>query len=186
MSLVVVKVGGSLFDLPDLGARLRAWLDALREPLVLLVPGGGPGADAIRAAQRTHGLGDEDAHWLALRAVTVNAHFLAALLKMPVVGDPLVSTARGEGRAILDGHAFARADEMRPDHLPHGWAVTSDSLAARAARVAGARRLVLLKSITIPDGTDWADAGRRGWVDEAFADVVGSDLVVNAINFRAV
>ena len=29
MSLTVVKVGGSLFDLPDLGDRLRRWLVTL-------------------------------------------------------------------------------------------------------------------------------------------------------------
>ena len=77
---MVVKVGGSLFDWPDLGPRLRQWLAANAPREVILVPGGGPTADVIRTLDRTHGLGDEAAHWLALRAMAVNAELLAALL----------------------------------------------------------------------------------------------------------
>ena len=39
--MIVVKVGGSLFDLPDLGPRLRAFLASLADEDRLLVPGGG-------------------------------------------------------------------------------------------------------------------------------------------------
>src|ERR1700730_10035653 len=77
--LVVVKVGGSLFDLADLGARLRAWLEPVVAGPVLLVPGGGPTADVVRAFDRLHALGEETAHWLAVRALTLNAHFLQTL-----------------------------------------------------------------------------------------------------------
>src|SRR5204862_6165233 len=77
--LVVVKVGGSLYDLPDLGPRLAAWLRTLVGP-VLLVPGGGAMADAVRHLDRYHGLGAEISHELALRSLTMNAWFLAALL----------------------------------------------------------------------------------------------------------
>jgi aspartokinase-like uncharacterized kinase len=45
--------------------------------------------------------------------------------------------------AVLAPHALLRAE----DPLPHGWHVTSDSIAAWVASRAGARRLVLLKSI---------------------------------------
>ena len=33
---VVVKVGGSLFDWPDLGPRLRAFLDTLKPPILIV------------------------------------------------------------------------------------------------------------------------------------------------------
>ena len=33
----IVKVGGSLYDLPDLGRRLRAWLARLEAARILLV-----------------------------------------------------------------------------------------------------------------------------------------------------
>jgi aspartokinase-like uncharacterized kinase len=184
---VVVKVGGSLYDLPGLGARLRAWLDRLPCREVLLVPGGGPAADVVRDLDRLHQLGEEAAHWLALRALAVNARFLAALLPgAVVVGHPDACPAawQAPAPAVLDPHAFARADEGRPGALPHAWAVTSDSLAARAAAVARARRLVLLKSAPPPGPLDWAEAGRLGFVDGHFAHVVSREMEVEAVNFR--
>jgi aspartokinase-like uncharacterized kinase len=182
--LVVVKVGGSLFDLPDLGPRLRAWLARLSAAEVLLVPGGGPTADVVRDLDRRHALGEEASHWLALRALTVNAHFLQALLPGAVV----VPQPRACGaRSVLDPYAFAHADEGRPGCLPHCWQVTSDSVAARAAVVGQARRLVLLKSVTLPQGMAWDKAGQCGLVDGAFAGVLeqaAEPLRVSAVNFR--
>ena len=46
---------------------------------ILLIPGGGPTADAIRTFDKAHGLGEEASHWLALHALALNAHFLVNL-----------------------------------------------------------------------------------------------------------
>jgi len=136
--LVVVKVGGSLFDLADLGPRLRRWLGCLRAARVLLVAGGGLAADVVRTLDRLHGLGEEAAHWLALRSLTVTAHFLHALLPgAPVASDPAAWPGL-QNRArlmILDPHDFMRQDEGRPGCLAHCWDVTSDAVAARAADI---------------------------------------------------
>lgn len=186
-NLTVVKVGGSLFDLPDLCARLRRWLTTAGP--VVLIPGGGAAADAIRDFDCRFQLGEETSHWLALRAMTLNAHVLAVLLPAAVIIDRMdqVSRANQDHKIpILDCHAFCTADEGRPGCLPHSWSVTSDSVAARVAVVAGAQRLVLLKSLDIPPGTVWTEAARRGWVDPYFAEVIGrvEDLTVEAVNFR--
>src|SRR3954447_24129718 len=106
---IVVKVGGSLYDLPDLGPRLAAWLGTLPEP-VLLVPGGGAMADVVRDLDRCHGLGEAISHELALRSLTMNAWFLAALLSRTAVGsvsvcDPL-SSSLIDRVTLLDAHAF--------------------------------------------------------------------------------
>ncbi len=66
--MLVVKVGGSLYDLPDLGPRLRGFLASLKDVDRLIVPGGGATTDAIRLFDRDHGLGPEQSHWLALCA----------------------------------------------------------------------------------------------------------------------
>jgi aspartokinase-like uncharacterized kinase len=166
--LVVVKVGGSLYDWPELGPCLRAWLAALAPARALLVPGGGPTADAIRALDRHHALSEEAAHWLALQALSLNARFLQALLP---------------GAEVVDAHDFARRDEGRPGALPHTWDVTSDSVAARVAQVTGARRLVLLKSTDFPEGIDAREAGRRGLVDAYFARAQ-DEIEVFALNLR--
>ncbi len=117
------------------------------------MPGGGPAADALRMLDRVHVLGEEAAHWLALRALSVNAHFLACLLPgAPVVPRPPTPTDAGDA-FILDPTAFFQEDDHRPGALPHTWHVTSDSLAVRVAVYAGARELVLLKSVARARGT---------------------------------
>ena len=159
-SLAVVKVGGSLYDLPDLGQRLKTWLRQAPSRNVLLVPGGGPTADVVRNFDRIHELGEERAHWLALGALQLNAHFLTWLLpSAPVIDHP--EQAAG-GTAILNAFQFLSREKAacRKGRLPHCWAVTSDSIAARAAVVAGADHLVLLKSVTIPEGISWEEAAR--------------------------
>jgi aspartokinase-like uncharacterized kinase len=184
---IVVKVGGSLFDWPQLGPRLRRWLTELAAPSVLLVPGGGPTADAVRDLDCVHGLGEEKSHWLALRALTLNAHFLADLLPESRVVTS-VTEHRG-GVAVLDPLAFCLADERDhpADALPHSWSVTSDSVAARVAVASGAGELLLLKSITVPPEMPWEEAAQAGHVDGTFAGVIrrAAALEVRAINFRA-
>lgn len=185
---VVVKVGGSLFGWPELKPRLQDYLATLAEKNVLLIPGGGPTADVVRSYDRAHGLGDEVAHWLALRALSLNANLLATLLQPGAQVVEGLNAARAVwrrgGRPVLDVYRFARGDEGRPGHLHHSWAVTSDSLAARIAAVAGAERLVLLKSSPMPAG-DWAEAGRQGYVDPTFATATyGAAFSVEAIHFR--
>jgi 5-(aminomethyl)-3-furanmethanol phosphate kinase len=188
--ITVVKVGGSLYDIPDLGPRLNRWLREQAGERIILIPGGGDTADVVRGFHRTHGVSEERCHWLALRALSLNAHFLEGLLAGGGVVEDLreCPTAWEAGRTpVLDLFAFALADEGRPGCLPYTWTVTSDALAARVAAVAGARRLVLLKSVAIPAGMDWDEAGKRGHVDPAFASVVrqAPGLEVRAVNFRA-
>jgi 5-(aminomethyl)-3-furanmethanol phosphate kinase len=181
---VVVKVGGSLYDLPDLANRLRRRLSVLAEPRVLLVPGGGPTADVVRGFDRRHRLGEEASHWLALRALTVNAHFLACLLPEAEV----VATVGQGGRwCVLEPHAFFRADERRADHWPHRWDVTSDSLAVRVALLAGARELILLKSAAWTVDGEWSQAARAGVVDGFFAEALrrAGSLRIRVVNLRA-
>jgi 5-(aminomethyl)-3-furanmethanol phosphate kinase len=185
--LTVVKVGGSLYDLPDLQRRLRGWLMRRQGETVLLVPGGGATADVVRDLDERHGLGEEKAHWLALRALSLNAAFLASLLPdARVVDHPGRATA---AVSVLDPFAFALLDERsHPDRcLPHSWAATSDAVAARAAVAGGAARLILLKSVAVPTGMNWRKAAREGFVDAHFAEVIleAPALVVEAVNFRA-
>jgi len=176
----VVKVGGSLYEWADLPARLRSFMKRLDAGNVMLVPGGGDVADAIRAFDRTHQLGEEASHWLALQALSVNARFLQALLPEAEIG------ASGPV-AILDAYPFFMDDEARPDHLPHRWDVTSDSLAVRAACLLEAKELILLKS-TSWAGNDWREAHEAGVVDAYFADAVrqrAHEFPIRVVNLRA-
>jgi aspartokinase-like uncharacterized kinase len=188
LSPVIVKVGGSLYGWPPLGERLREYLHTLRDFSVVIVPGGGPFANVIRMMDETHKLGPEAAHWLALRSLTSAAHLLVQLVPRAKVIEGL-NAARSSwmrGRvSVLDMFRFARGDESRPDHLPHIWEVTTDSLAARVARIGQAQRLILLKSAPMPAGADWPTAASRGYVDGQFpAAVADAPFPIEAINFR--
>ena len=181
MSVTVVKVGGSLFDWSELGPRLRLFLATLPAP-VLIVPGGGPTADAIRLLAATHSLGDELAHWLALKTCSINGHVLAKLLgSLPITAH----VDDVNDNAIVDLYGFAADDERRPDHWPHHWDVTSDSMAVRVAGVARARELVLLKSIDIVS-ENWNAAAASGAVDVFFPTAVARSpqMIVRTINLR--
>lgn len=216
--MIVVKLGGSLYDHPALGPGLQSWLSRLGQEHVLIVPGGGPTADTVRRWDRVHDLGDTAAHWLAIRSMSLAAAFLEQLLPgTAVVGhpngwpDPGCGVDRPVGWApptgsavmggahptpsdhervpptpspavrILDAFEFCRTD----DTLPHSWDVTSDSIAAWAAAVVGASRLVLLKSVDVPPGCDWRTAAANGWVDPYFPRAVAeARFGIEAVNFR--
>jgi len=122
-----------------------------------------------------------------MRALSVNAHFLSHLTPEAALVTSLEACAsvwRRQNLALLDAHAFAQLDDGCEGSLPHAWAVTSDSVAARTAWLLRAEKLVLLKSADNPFNGDWVEAGRKGYVDAWFARAVGEKLAVEAVNLR--
>jgi len=189
-SPIIVKVGGSLFDLPDLGVRLEAWLKTLAQSGVILIAGGGAAEDVIREMDRIHRLGEETSHWLAVESLGLMTSLLLAvappsLLLFRLGAPEPAGTREGEPSfSVQDLNAFACWDEGRPGCLPHRWDVTSDSLAARVAEVMEARELILLKSVTIPPDMAWAEASRRDFVDGYFPTMVARGVKARAVNLR--
>jgi 5-(aminomethyl)-3-furanmethanol phosphate kinase len=143
--LTVIKVGGGLSRIP--GALTRVCLGVERiastRPLVV-IPGGGPFADAVRRFDAEMGLSADAAHWMGLLAMDQYAHVLAEhIRRAELVDEPgAVLTAVGEGKVpVLAPYRWMRAADV----LPHTWGVTSDSVAAFIAGALGAARLVLVK-----------------------------------------
>jgi aspartokinase-like uncharacterized kinase len=140
---VVVKVGGSALRDPAGLDRVLTALDAASRAIVI-VPGGGPFADAVRDVDRRLRLTDEAAHWMAVRAMDQYAELLVSRLRRGV----LVADLDGIRRALAAGLLPVLAPFewlRREDPLPHSWEVTSDSIAAWVARVTAAGQLVLVK-----------------------------------------
>jgi 5-(aminomethyl)-3-furanmethanol phosphate kinase len=162
----VVKLGGSLLADP---ARLRAWLAQLAAGALgpcLIVPGGGPFADAVRTAQAALGFDDALAHRLALDAMGRMAEIFCHLEPRLTVAASLdaVADALAQNRSVVWDPAALKAG--CPD-IPESWAVTSDSLALWLATRLGAERCILEKSAPVPAADPQALAA-AGLVDAAF------------------
>jgi aspartokinase-like uncharacterized kinase len=184
----VIKLGGSLLGLPDLPARLRNIRADFSRPRSVLLCGGGETVEQIRRWDRAYGLGEEASHWIALRALTINALVLerAAPLVEHVESSGSFEAVWSSGKVPLyDAHAFIRdVDESAPDPLPRRWRVTSDSIAARMAAALGAGEVVLLKSVTAPEGITIAEAARQGIVDAHFPIAAEGIARVVTVNLR--
>jgi 5-(aminomethyl)-3-furanmethanol phosphate kinase len=163
--MMVLKLGGSLAK----SGGLPACLAALAAPRgeVVVVPGGGVFADAVRAAQPRFGFSDRAAHHMALLAMEQYA--LVLVDRLPRLRpcrtvEEMREAARAGDPAIWLPTTLALADPA----IPQSWEVTSDSLAAWLARRLGAARLVLVKSLAAPRPIDVAMLAACGMVDAAF------------------
>jgi aspartokinase-like uncharacterized kinase len=142
---LVIKLGGGLLPhVEAFEAVLAAIGEAARTLRLLIVPGGGPFADAVRDVHRQHRLSDSAAHWMAVLAMDQFAHLIASRMPASVI-------VPGE-REIADALAVNQVPVLAPSQwlreanpLPHTWDVTSDSIAAWVAGQVGAPRLVLIK-----------------------------------------
>jgi dihydroneopterin aldolase len=177
----VIKIGGSLAGSPA----LRSWLSAAtgprKQPLVI-VPGGGPFADAVRRAQAEQAFDDRTAHRMALLAMEQYGLMLCALAPglVPAASTDAILAAQRGGEVPV--WMAAAMTEDAPGLAPN-WDTTSDSLAAWLARRIGAKVLLLVKSAAVPKGAASAeDLARCGLVDPAFPALVrGGGFAVHCL-----
>lgn len=135
VSVTVVKLGGSLA--PRI-AEIIPVLQAAHRPL-LIVPGGGVFADAVRQSE----VDADAAHWMACAAMDQYGWTLAA----QGIGTT-TKFAHPKNTCVLLPYCALR----RYDPLPHSWNITSDTIAAWVAdRIGG--DLLVLKSV---DGIETA------------------------------
>jgi 5-(aminomethyl)-3-furanmethanol phosphate kinase len=146
----VVKVGGGLLSRPgalDLVTKALTAFSSGRRLLIL--PGGGPFAGAVRTLFQRVKIGDDAAHWMAVLGMDQYAHALVDRLPGAVLVDEhaQITAAVAAGRLpVLAPYRWLRA----ADPLAHSWDITSDSIAAWFAGTLNARRVVLIK----PTGGD--------------------------------
>ena len=163
--LTIVKLGGS----HAYGPHIKDWLAAIAAEAgsIAIAPGGGPFADAVRAAQAGIGYDDRAAHAMALMAM---AQFGRALESL----NPALRLAASRAairRALEERKVPVWSPEpmARAAALPETWDLTSDSLAAWLAGALGAGRLVLVKHGRFDAAAIGADdLVARGAVDPLF------------------
>lgn len=172
----IVKIGGSLLG----SSELERWLTIFAKfsyGNIIIVPGGGVFADAVRDAQKLSKISDACAHRLAVLAMDQYGLLLANM-------NPLLTTARTHleiderrwqhrGIVWLPSHMV-----LSDDSIPQNWNVTSDSIAAWLAQKLNAQHLILVKSDSqtvsgnIKSELSLKVMTQNGVLDEAFTDFV--------------
>lgn len=176
---VVVKLGGSL----AFSQNLPQWIAACAAGAgrIVIVPGGGPFADAVRSAQARMGFDDRAAHEMAVLAMEQYGRALAG-------GNALLALADC-AEAIRDCLAGQRVPVWMPARMAFGapdivssWDVTSDSLAAWLSGRIGAARLILVKSVELKRGRERCETlAATGVIDKAFPRFWRSSAVACSI-----
>jgi aspartokinase-like uncharacterized kinase len=167
----VIKIGGSLLGSPE----LERWLTLFAkfsDGQIIIVPGGGLFADAVREAQKLSKISDACAHRLAVLAMDQYGLLLANM-------NSDLATARNEME--LDERTWQHRCivwlpsqmVLADDTIPKSWDVTSDSIAAWLAQKVNAQQLILVKS----DKPTESELSLRmmtstGVLDEAFSEFV--------------
>jgi len=123
----------------------REVMEVVRGYRVLVVPGGGPFADAVRRAYDTCGLSERAAHRMAILAMDLYGVLLSDVSGVPTTRDPLETCLP----AVLLPSGCLEDDPFEPS-----WEVTSDTIAAHVARLRGEGGLLLLKSAEGPEVVD--------------------------------
>ncbi len=162
----VVKLGGSLAGSPS----LRDWLDCLSLSPSIIVPGGGPFADAVRKAQEQWHFDELTAHHMAILGMRQYGRMLLGLCPKLLAATTLADFARNQTLAKVWMPSPEALDDAG---IPASWDITSDSLAAWLAGQIHAEHLLLVKSVAELGASPGsvkalADAQAAGWVDPAF------------------
>jgi len=143
--LTVIKIGGGLISIAGaLGRVCEVVGSVARQHRIVVVPGGGPFADAVRDFDRSVGLAPGTAHWMALLAM--DQYGLVLTDRIP--GAVLVDEAGDVAERLADGRVVVLAPSRwlrSADVLPRTWDATSDSVAAFVAGALDATRLILIK-----------------------------------------
>lgn len=195
MNLRVVKLGGSLFDLPDLGRRLEVWLTQRTPQPTALIAGGGMFADAVRQFDAVHQLPSLFSHQLALQSMQQSARALSCLLPAQDYVEQadqlrfcLASAYAGNLPPryvgvwnVVDYWLQEIEPTLRAKTLD--WTLTSDSIAATLANRWNAEALVLLKSCD-PSGATPEAWSAAGDVDPQFS-MSSVGVTVEWVNLRA-
>jgi aspartokinase-like uncharacterized kinase len=171
--LWVIKLGGSLLG----SAALPHWLSLLAKHgngKVVIVPGGGVFADAVRQAQTLTGVSDGLAHELALLAMDQFGLLLAGMQPgLVTAANELEIAERGwqHQTVVWLPSQMVLADAT----VEQSWRVTSDSLSAWLASKLAADQLLIIKSVDLsPYQQSRAELARAmlddGVLDACFID----------------
>jgi aspartokinase-like uncharacterized kinase len=162
---------------------LQTWLDIMAIDLgvqIVIVPGGGLFADAVREAQAISGFDDAVAHHLALQAMAQFGTLLASMHSAFVTVDNLTDIAKcaSQRQTMI----WLPTDMVLSDlSIAKSWQVTSDSLSVWLARKIHAQSLVIVKSVPFLKDQLLASAMQNDGRSEA-VNVLRSSSTIDCLN----
>ncbi len=163
--LTIVKLGGAVAE----SGGVTGWIAALRAggQAMVLVPGGGSFAEAVRLSQRAMGYDDGLAHDLALVAMNQLGRVLVSLAP-----GLRLAASLAQIRTILalgQMPVWAVVPLARRANVPQNWDTTSDTLALWLAQRLKPARLLLIKARDADmQAATLAAQQRDGLIDRAF------------------
>ncbi len=132
--LQVIKVGGSLLDYAN---RI---MTLLREYDVVVVPGGGIFADAVRKVYDSHSISERAAHEMAVMAMNQYGRVLSDISGIETV-ETLIDIRTPS--VFLPYQFIINNDALKPS-----WNATSDTIACLLADEMGAERFIILTDVS--------------------------------------
>lgn len=163
----IIKLGGSFAQSPH----LPRWLEGLSNTNAIIVPGGGPFADAVRQAQAHWQFDDTTAHHMAILGMRQYGRMLTGLCPKLQMATTLEALQASPDRAKV---WLPMPEVLDAAQIPATWDISSDSLAAWLAGEVQAANLLLVKSVagiatleTMPSLSS-LQLVNQGWVDPVF------------------
>jgi aspartokinase-like uncharacterized kinase len=161
--VLVVKLGGSLYNTPELKLWLQTLADTSVSTPIVIVPGGGPFADEVREAQTLHHFNDAVAHHMALIAMKQFGLMLTAL---EAKCQPFNALKPEQALSVWLPDDSVLADPI----LPQSWDLTSDSLALWLASKLEAEQLLLVKHVHVSSASI-QELTANHVIDRSFVDL---------------
>ena len=157
----VIKVGGSLAEDPKwLRALCHKLSELAKKYAIIVVPGGGKFADAVREYDRRFGLSSDVSHRLAILGMDQFGLLLLQIMPNSRVFRQL-ENAKELAEAKIVPIFLPSYWMFQEDPLENSWDVTSDSIAAYVASRVNAGKVVLatdVDGIFTSDPKTYADA----------------------------
>ncbi len=177
--MIVVKLGGSIYNTPELRAWLNVLDDLAKQQPIVIVPGGGPFANQVRNAQKLHGFDDSHAHHMAILAMAQFGLLIKGIAPncqmfyFPT--NKPVTSPKGLSVWLPDESLLSQAEIM------HSWAITSDSLALWLANKLNAEQLILIKQNYLNRNRSITELSKLGLVDAGFQHLFSQTSIPSQI-----
>jgi aspartokinase-like uncharacterized kinase len=151
MKNIIIKIGGKILETPQ---SLESTISQFRTLLfdkrilnnVVIIPGGGNYANFIRILDKEIDLGDDRAHWMAIKAMEfLGKRSIKNYPEIEIIKefDLLIKSPQNKKIVLFLPYEYL----FKYDELPHSWNITSDSITLYLANKLKLQECFLIKDV---------------------------------------